>query len=487
MIRFDDVSFQYADGSGVSHLSFRIAKGECVVFVGASGCGKTTVTRLINGLAPHFYHGDFSGSVKIMGESDARLLPENLADTVGSVFQNPRSQFFTLDTDSEVAFAAENLARPPEQIRRNMAHAVQTLGIRRLMGRDILSLSGGEKQLVAMASAMTNEPEILVLDEPSANLDVLSIRELQNAIRRLKRAGKTIVIAEHRLYYLMDIADRLIHMEKGEVTHQWSAREFAALPESQLRSLCLRTPFLEMLEPARLKQALPAGHILETEAIAFSYQQNTPVLSDISCRLGRGEVVGLIGKNGQGKSTLSRILCGLERQKDGTVIINGKQLTAKRRRAAAYLVMQEPGYQLFTESVEQEMRMTAASPSDEQIKETLEFLQLGKLAEKHPMSLSGGEKQRLSIGVAMMQNRDILILDEPTSGLDYANMLRVGELVAKLREQGKLVIIVSHDYELLLQTCTRILHMDNGTISRDYMLDHTHLHWLRDFFVPGEE
>ncbi len=487
MITFNDVSFQYADGRGVSNLNFHIAKGECVVFTGASGCGKTTVTRLINGLAPYFYPGERSGSINIMGRTGERLRPEELAGCVGSVFQNPRSQFFNLDTDSEVAFTAENLAMPPEKIKHGMAHTIESLGIERLMGRDILTLSGGEKQLVAIASVMTPEPEIFVLDEPSANLDIDSIKELKKAIGRLKRMGKTVVVAEHRLYYLADVADRFIRMEKGKITHRWSAGEFAALPQEGLQELGLRTPHLERLRPVCCGQAAGADHALKIEKLTFSYRKEKPVIDGVNGTLRAGEIVGLIGRNGQGKSTLARLLCGLERQKSGTIEWNGKRLSARQRRSCAYLVMQEPGYQLFSESVEQEMRMTAALPTDERVGRTLAFLQLGESAEKHPMSLSGGEKQRLSIGVAMMQDRDVLLMDEPTSGLDYANMQRVGELTETLRRQGKLIVIISHDYAFLLQTCTRILQMESGRIFRDYALNDTNLHFLRDYFVPGEE
>ncbi len=487
MISFDKVSFQYAEGEGVLDIDLEIPHGECVVLTGTSGCGKTTMTRLLNGLAPHFYPGEMSGTLTMMGKTGAALMPESLAGTVGSVFQNPRSQFFNLDTDSEVAFTSENLGRKPRQIEADMARVIEGLGIEGLMNRSLLTLSGGERQRIAMASVMVPGPDIYVLDEPSANLDIFATLELAGTLQRLKAMGKTIVISEHRLYYLVGIADRFLYMENGRITRQWSAAEFATLDDRERKSLCLRAPDLEKLAPMDLRQPPYSGHRLCMEKLAFCYKRGSPVLKDVCCAIAPGEVVGIVGKNGQGKSTLSRILCGLEKEQRGALQYRDCPLAPKRRPEVAYLVMQEPGYQLFTESVRQEMRVTDAAPSEQVIDEMLSVLQLEPFGERHPMSLSGGQKQRLSIGVAMLQNREVLILDEPTSGLDYENMLRVSGLIRQMRDQGKIVLIVTHDYEFILETCTRILHIGGGTVEHDYPLNHINLHWLRDFFIPGKE
>jgi len=226
---------------------------------------------------------------------------------------------------------------------------------------------------------------------------------------------------------------------------------------------------------------------LSVSGCSFYYQKDTPVLANLNISVSPGEVIGLIGKNGEGKSTLARILCGLQKEKRGTVTLCGKPLRPKQRTKAAYLVMQEPGYQLFTESVEAEMRLTDAAPGPEEIDEMLRSLNLEGFKDRHPMSLSGGQKQRLSIGVAMMKHVEVFILDEPTSGLDYANMTRIKELILKLREQGKKILIITHDYEFLLHTCTRVVHIADGKIYRDYVLDNRNLHLLRDLFIPEKE
>jgi energy-coupling factor transport system ATP-binding protein len=448
--------------------------------------GKTTITRLINGLAPHFYQGVLSGTIEVVGRVGTELTPETLAGTVGSVFQNPSSQFFNMDTESEIAFTSENLQMEPLKIKADMKRVIHSIGIEALLNRNLLTLSGGEKQMIAMASVMVPNPDIYVLDEPSANLDIFATQELAKALLHLKSLGKTIVIAEHRLYYLVGIADSFINLENGRIAHRWSATEFRALSDDERKAMSLRAPCLEKLTP---QQTVPVTgeQNLRIEKLAFSYKRNHSILRDISCAIAPGEIVGIIGKNGQGKTTLSRILCGLEREKSGSIRYKEKLLSPKRRLQTTYLVMQEPGYQLFTESVRQEVRVTDADPSKETIDEILTILNLEQFGERHPMSLSDGQKQRLSIGVAMLQNRDILIMDEPTSGLDYKNMLRVSSLLKQMSEQGKTSFIVTHDYEFILQTCTRILHIDNGVIERDYVLNDKNLQLLREFFVPGKE
>ena len=487
MIDLKDVSFKYHDGGGVEKLTMHIKKGECVVLTGASGCGKTTVTRLINGLSPYFYPGEFYGEICVAGAVNEQLNPDRISAKVGSVFQNPRSQFFSLDTTSEIAFTCENLGFNRDETLRRLQQSAKILGIEHLLDKDIFKLSGGEKQMVAIASVLAPDPPIFVLDEPSANLDAQATRELACILKKLKSLGKTIVIAEHRLYYLMDVADRFIHIEKGKIAHEWTNRTFAALPDAQRKTFGLRAVTLETLRPQIPEATAMKENVLSVSDCSFYYQKNTPVLANLNISVSPGEVIGLIGKNGEGKSTLARILCGLQKEKRGTVALCGKPLRPKQRTKAAYLVMQEPGYQLFTESIEAEMRLTDAAPGPERIDEMLHTLNLDTFKDRHPMSLSGGQKQRLSIGVSMMKHADVFIMDEPTSGLDYENMMRIKELIIKLREQGKKVLIITHDYEFLLYTCTRVLHMADGKIYRDYVLNNKNIHLLREFFIPEKE
>ena len=231
MIEFENVSFSYQgqEHDGLHGIDLKIADGECVLFCGRSGCGKTTITRLVNGLIPQFYQGELQGRVLVDGQEISNLPMYQIAAKVGSVFQNPRTQFFNVDTDSEIAFGIENEARPPKELAERVEQATDDLNIQKLRNRNIFELSGGEKQKIAFASVYAMNPEIYLLDEPSSNLDMTSIQELAEHLRLIKSQGKTILIAEHRLYYLMDLADRIVYLEKGKITNIFTPEEFLLL------------------------------------------------------------------------------------------------------------------------------------------------------------------------------------------------------------------------------------------------------------------
>ena len=228
MIEIKSVSLDY----GVKDLDLTIKKGEFLLLCGRSGCGKTTVTRLINGLIPEFYPAEMTGNVLVDGERVRDMPMYRIAERVGSVFQNPRTQFFNVDTDSEIAFGIENEARPPEELRARVEQTGRKLQIEKLRGRNIFELSGGEKQKIAFASVYAMNPEIYLLDEPSSNLDVDTIAELKQHLRLIKAQGKTVIVAEHRLYYLMDLADRIVYLEKGRITGIYTPDEFRQIPAS---------------------------------------------------------------------------------------------------------------------------------------------------------------------------------------------------------------------------------------------------------------
>lgn len=243
MIELKDVSFRYegSETKALQEVSLRVAKGECLVLTGDSGCGKTTVTRLINGLIPGFYPGELRGCVKIDGKEIAGKEPHELSSCIGSVFQNPRTQFFTTDTDSELVFGMENSALPYEEMHRRYERTVLDLQLQQLCGRDIFALSGGEKQSIAFGSIYALSPEIYVLDEPSANLDKNSILRLQDILLHLKRSGKTLLISEHRLYYLQGVADRLIILGEGRLRESFLWEELEKMPRQTLREKGLRS------------------------------------------------------------------------------------------------------------------------------------------------------------------------------------------------------------------------------------------------------
>ena len=460
MISIDNVSFGYGEAQEtLSQVSAAIAPGECVLLCGASGCGKTTVTKLINGLIPAFTPGcRLEGRVEVDGLDPGTTPMYELARKVGSVFQNPKSQFFNLDTDSELAFGLENEGRPPDEIRKRVADTVDALHLQELHARNIFSLSGGQKQLLAFGSVYAMGPEIFVLDEPTANLDQDAIARLHDQIAGLKRQGRTVVIAEHRLYFLTDLIDRALYLRDGVLERTFTREQFCALTDREREALGLRT-----LIPAgcTLPAVAPAGakEGLSVEGLTCAYRKEPPVFQALSFSARPGEVVAITGPNGVGKTTLSRCLCGLIREQAGQIALNGRPLNRKKRQKAAFCVMQDVNHQLFSDSVWGECRMSAPDVPDSTLKGVLDSLHLLPFRERHPMSLSGGQKQRLAVATALLSEKPILIFDEPTSGLDYARMVEVSGVIRSLAQQGRIVLVVTHDQEFLQRACDRVLRL----------------------------
>ena len=484
MIQIEHVTFSYGENeektNGIRDVSLSVGDGECVVLCGESGCGKTTVTRLINGLIPHYYDGHLSGSVLVNGKKVSEQPLYDTAAMVGSVFQNPRSQFFNVDTTSELSFGCENLGKPEAEILSKMDQTVQEFRMEKLMNRSIFEISGGEKQKVACAGAAMMRPEVYVLDEPSSNLDAASIKDLRRILAAWKREGKTIVLSEHRLYYLKGIADRFIYLKGGKIEREFSAEEFAALTEAERKEMGLRAFSLE-------RAVLPCAEDTPAETMklrdfTFSYKGGREVLHMKEETLPVNRMVGIIGNNGAGKSTFSRCLCGLEK-KCGEVVWNGKTYRPKDRLNTCYMVMQEVNHQLFTESVLDEILISMENEDPAQAEEILAKLDLSAVKDRHPMSLSGGQKQRVAIASAIASNRSIMIFDEPTSGLDYKHMKEVAHVLRSLQRAGISLYIITHDAELIAECCTDIVHLENGAIREQYPLDAAGAEKVRAYFA----
>ena len=467
MIEFSHVSFRYAaaPARALKDVSFRVGAGELVVLTGRSGCGKSTLTSLVNGLLPRHEKDETGGAVTICGRDVSSLEGYEIARLVGSVFQNPKSQFFNLDTDSEIAFGLENAGVPNPALRDRVEETIAEVGIRQLAGRSIFEMSGGQKQQVAIAGAYALGPEVFVLDEPSANLDHRATIRLAELLGDLRSRGKALLVSEHRLGYLSDLADRYVVLDAGAVAGIYSADEFRALSPQRRRAMGLRA--FDLAEATR-RRARPADldgrpPAIEVTGLTVSFRDRT-VLNDVSLRLAPGEVVGLIGDNGAGKTTLVRALCGLQKTDAGAFAVRGRPVRERDLRGEAFLIMQDVNSQLFGETLVEECAIGVRNPSESHINRVLEKLGLLGLRDRHPLSLSGGQKQRAAAASGLCSARSILILDEPTSGLDRESMLSIGDLITEVADAGSAALVVSHDAEFLALVCTRVEELRGGEL-----------------------
>lgn len=462
MIRFENVSFQYTEEQeSLKNIDLTINKGEVVLVCGPSGCGKSTLVRCVNGLIPHFYKGQMTGNVTVNAIDVAKTTLRKISRYVGTVFQNPRSQFFNVDTTSELAFGCENFGLDPVEIEERINAVVNRHDLGKLMDRSIFKLSGGEKQKIACASVAVEPVDVIVLDEPSANLDYKGICELQKMIEAWKTDGKTILIAEHRISYLFPYITRALRMEDGAIVEEYTADQMRTLSKEELHHLGLRAE--EMQDPTKIRilsEDRNDDNAMILSNMKFAYKGEQPLFDIPEMKIPVGEIVAIVGANGAGKSTFLRCLCGMVRSCKATLNVNGEILKNKKRRQSIYMVMQDVNHQLFTDSVLEEVMISQETEDKTEAMKILASLDLADYAGKHPLALSGGQKQRVAIASAIASGRKIILFDEPTSGLDRAHMLQVSEILKQLRATGKTVLIVTHDVELIQCACTHTISFE---------------------------
>lgn len=474
MIDFE-FEFQYSQESTptLRKVSGNIPAGRCVVLCGGSGCGKSTLLRCLNGLIPQFYEGELTGFCRLDGHGTADLSIGEIGELAASVFQDPRSQFFTVNSSNEVAFGLENHGLPQEEIRNRVDEAFRTFHLEHLKNRNVYELSSGERQLISILSAWAMDTDIFLLDEPTANLDFAATQQLKNILLKLKKQGKTLLLSEHRLYYLADIADEYWIMANGEIKHKYTAGKTKALSLGQLHTLCLRTLDLEKItvserppQPENMPQALSVSNL------RYKYgRKNRAILSDVNFSVCEHEIVGLVGANGCGKTTLGKLIAGLYRSTGGEISLFGKAQKPKQLQKQVLFIMQEAEFQFFTNSVLHELQY-GHKITDEFEKKTdtlLKSMDMWECRDRHPFSLSGGQMQRLTLMMAYLSDKPIVILDEPTAGQDAESLKRCAELIREMGKE-KTVLIITHDLELIADACDRCIGLSGGHSDTEFFI-----------------
>lgn len=474
MIDFE-FEFQYSEENTptLRKVSGNIPAGRCVVLCGGSGCGKSTLLRCINGLIPQFYEGELTGFCRLDGHGTADLSIGEIGELAASVFQDPRSQFFTVNSSNEVAFGLENHGLPQEKIRDRVDEAFRTFHLEHLKNRNVYELSSGERQLISILSAWATDTDIFLLDEPTANLDFAATQQLRNILLKLKKQGKTLLLSEHRLYYLADIADEYWIMANGEIKHKYTAEKAKSLSPLQLHTLSLRTLDLEQItvserppQPENMPQALSVSNL------RYEYgRKNRAILSDVNFSVCTHEIVGLVGANGCGKTTLGKLIAGLYHSTGGEISLFGKAQKPKQLQKQVLFIMQEAEFQFFTNSVLHELQY-GHKITDEFEKKTetlLKSMDMWECRDRHPFSLSGGQMQQLTLMMAYLSDKPIVILDEPTAGQDAESLKRCAELIREMGKE-KTVLIITHDLELIADACDRCIGLCGGHSDTEFFI-----------------
>ncbi len=463
MLRLENVTYSYPGQAecAVQGVSLAVKPGELVLCTGRSGCGKSTLVRLVSGLAPHFHGGRMEGRALVGGVDNASRSLTAISEDAGVLFQNPETQFFALTVADEAAVGLECRGRDEASAADAVQTALNTLGLGDIAERSVLHLSEGQKQKVALAGLLALSPKALVLDEPSANLDPEAARGLAQTLIRLKQSGMALLVTDHRLAWLRDVADRVLVMDGGEIAAQG---EFAILDDASLRARHgLRDA--QMVDGRESLPALPAplaenadcGAGLHVEKLSFGFRKADPLFNDAAAHFPRGRITALLGPNGCGKTTLARLAAGLLASKEARFAWDGEALPKHLRPRRIGLVLQNADHQLRMRSVRSELADALAglprSETEPRIDAMLAEYGLTGLAERHPQSLSGGEKQRLSVAAAMIRKPDAVFLDEPTSGLDGENMRRMGRDLRRAADAGAAVVVITHDLEFMHSVC----------------------------------
>jgi energy-coupling factor transport system ATP-binding protein len=514
MIQLDHVTYSYPILPGgaageqkpaLRDLSLRVDEGEFLLVIGPSGSGKSTLLRCFNGLVPHFYGGTFQGRVEVAGRDPVAVGPRGMSDLVGFVFQDPEAQFVVDTVEDELAFAMENLALPQALMRKRVEEVLDQLGIAALRSRRVSTLSGGEKQRVAIASVLTLQPRVLVLDEPTSQLDPQAAEEVLVVLRQLNQdLGLTVVLSEHRLERVVQYADRILALSSPGEPVQLDT------PGAVLARIGQTPPLITLGKklgwqplPLTIKDGRPfarevvrqhengrTGVTIHAPTPSNPSPSGIPIISvkdlwhrynghealrGVNLEVRCGEFVALMGRNGSGKTTLLKHLVGLLRPGHGEVKVaelDTRQATVEEVARRVGYVSQDPGSLLFAETLREELEFTLKShgldgQKDNPTEALLRRLGLAEYAGRDPRDLSGGERQRAALAAILVADPEVILLDEPTRGLDYGQKETLAALLKAEQARGRAIIMATHDVELAASCAGRVVMLAEGQVVVD--------------------
>ncbi len=474
MIHLDHLSVHYGGKSALDALSLHIKEGEFVLLTGPSGCGKSTLARCLNGLIPHSSTATMSGQVIVDGLSTREHSVSELATHVGLVFQNPATQLFCLTVEEEVSLGPVNLGLPAAEVARHCEFAMRATNIEHLRGRRVSTLSGGEQQRVAIASVLAMQPRILVLDEPTSNLDLKGTRLVLDTLDRLRREqGITILVIEHRLHEMEGLADRVLIMKAGRLVVDGPPQQVFG-QKKMLSQLGIRYPWPLLWSRLGYSVLLSGGlashpgnrePLVELADVEFGYGSGS-LFQRLNMAIYPGELIALAGDNGAGKSTIAKIIAGLLKPQKGRVAWSDGVRGLKLGRRVG-LLLQDPLLQLFTNTVADEVAFGPRNFglfSERRHQGVLEATGLVALQERTPYALSSGEQQRTALAAVLSLQPKLLILDEPTMGQDWGHLSRFMDFLVALNTQGQTILLITHDYKLVCRYAQRIFVLENGHV-----------------------
>ncbi|GAA0866404.1 ABC transporter ATP-binding protein [Paraclostridium tenue] len=507
IIEFKDFTFKYRVQAKptLKNINLTIYEGEKVLIVGPSGSGKSTLAHCINGLTPFYYQGTSTGSLKIMEKEAKDMGIFEISKMVGTVLQDPDSQFIGLTVAEDIAFKLENDCTPQSKMKSMVKKVSKLVGIDKQLDSSPYSLSGGQKQRVTLAGVTVDDVDILLFDEPLASLDPATGKNAIKLIDKIKHeTDKTIIIIEHRLEDVLHCdVDRIIVMDEGMIIADMSADELISsdvLKKSGIREPLYITALkyagvnitpdikpghINTIDTSKCKESLEKWNnhsevdkvkkesetLLELKNISFKYEKDKPILNDISFKINKGEMVSIVGKNGAGKSTISKLICGFYKQTSGEIILNNRDITndsIKERAEKIGIVMQNPNQMISKTMIYDEVALGLKFRGfkDEDIKERVyETLKICGLYEYRnwPISaLSYGQKKRVTIASILVLNPEIIILDEPTAGQDFRHYNEIMEFLVELNKKGVTIIMITHDMHLMLEYTNRAIVLADG-------------------------